>query len=273
MRRTSGDRAVMQETSLGAFLAAVLRDRGQTHRAAAEAAPPPPRPIVLPAADDEDHDHEHSVEHFSDLAFVFYQNAKGEPSYRRITIRGIVQKPGGDYRIQAYCHERDANRTFLASGIIELTDLATGEVHADPTSFLRRHILYDPAGGAPSHLRQVLRQRRPELVAFTYTARCDGRLDPREEEAICRWLAREDTRLPTVEVVAHLRRLRPSIMDFANSLGTLLSNSNDQRAASFAESVADIVLADDHVSPEERAMFDTLRERFSASGYHLRMAR
>ncbi|MBM3508426.1 MAG: hypothetical protein FJX64_12210 [Alphaproteobacteria bacterium] len=104
----------MQDNSLGSFLAAVLRDRGEAKRTVAEAPPPPPRPVLLPANDDEVVEDD-SIEHFSDLAFLFYQNAKGEHSYRRVTIRGIVRKPDGDFRVQAWCHEREANRTLTSS--------------------------------------------------------------------------------------------------------------------------------------------------------------
>lgn len=159
-------------------------------------------------------------------------------------------------------------RTFLASSVLELTDLATGEIHADPTMFLRRHILFDPGACAPSLMRAAIRQHRPELILFSYTASCDGRLDPREEAAISRWLSGQMRgRLDPTEVAAHLRRLRPTLIDFTDSLQVLLAGSGDARAAEIAEAVADIILADERVSEEERAMFDTLHEAFAGASY------
>lgn len=84
----------MTAGGLGGFLAAVLRERGERNREAAEAVPAAPRPILLPEADDpfDPSEGDAVIEHFADLAFISYRNANGEHSYRRITIRGIQPK-------------------------------------------------------------------------------------------------------------------------------------------------------------------------------------
>jgi hypothetical protein len=82
-------------------------------------------------------------------------------------------------RIGAYCHERRAFRTFLASHIVEATDLSTGEVHADALAFFEHHALL--AGLAPdarySLETMALQECRDEVTILCIVAAADGDVD------------------------------------------------------------------------------------------------
>lgn len=68
--------------------------------------------------------------------FLRYRDAEGAATARRITVRQVTRRADGDVLVVAYCHERRAMRSFLASRVDELIDLSTGEVAENPTAYL-----------------------------------------------------------------------------------------------------------------------------------------
>jgi hypothetical protein len=65
--------------------------------------------------------------------FMEYEDTQGSLSSRLITIRRF-QGPSGSRMLQAWCHMRDAVRSFREDRILSITDLTTGEVFDERAS-------------------------------------------------------------------------------------------------------------------------------------------
>ena len=68
--------------------------------------------------------------------FLEYGDAYGDVTNRRITTRSLRVWGNDDLALWAWCHEREAPRTFLAKRVIALTDAETGECYEPPKDWL-----------------------------------------------------------------------------------------------------------------------------------------
>jgi hypothetical protein len=101
--------------------------------------PVAPLPVSLPDEDDE-HTLQHAGEglgHAEGQSFMIeYENAKGEPSRRRVTVWSISIGASGVPCLVCFCHERKAMRSFRIDRIECFIDY-DGVVHDDTAAFLR----------------------------------------------------------------------------------------------------------------------------------------
>ena len=109
---------------------------------------------------------------------LHYVNAKQEVSRRRVTVRKITQG-GGAFYLNAYCHERKAPRNFRVDRIVELIDVATGEVltGAEAEELLQR-LPFQPERSNHEPTRELLRDERSALQVLVFLARADDHLHP-----------------------------------------------------------------------------------------------
>ncbi len=132
---------------------------------------------VDPSADEQDERAEGAPEAVGEpltlSLFIRYRNAAGEQSQRRITVRHVTGNPPTN--LLAFCHERRAARSFRIDRISEIIDPETGEVIDTPALL----VMLSSKGIAAI---DPLARRMVNILVFM--AGCDGRICPREWEAI-----------------------------------------------------------------------------------------
>ncbi len=84
---------------------------------------------------------EHNNTKLKALVYILYVDTKRQSSRREIKIILFNSMKNGDYKIRAFCHKRNSIRTFRLSRIVELTDLATGEIYDDPEKYFSNKLM------------------------------------------------------------------------------------------------------------------------------------
>jgi hypothetical protein len=94
---------------------------------------------------------------------IAYAEAGGEVLLRRITVTSIVGRIDPTH-VHAYCHAAREQRHFALRRIVELVDVATGDVVADPEGYVAK-IVQDAAAVRPPDA--VLARRLERRVTVT----------------------------------------------------------------------------------------------------------
>ncbi len=122
---------------------------------------------------------------------IIYEDGKGKKTERDITTIKIGEDFDDDIMILAYCHMRDAKRSFYATRMIELIDLETGEVIKDKRAYLRNKI--KEYMDSPEYLLMLKEQERLKyqydfiqknkdlLDIMSYIVRVDGSYNQKEK--------------------------------------------------------------------------------------------
>jgi tellurite resistance protein len=214
------------------------------------------RPLSVPEVDPDqvvvDFD---EADHTPPVTFhIVYRNSHGVRSGRVITIRSI-RREFNDVRIGAYCHERKAFRTFLASQIIEATDLSTGEVRADALTFFEHHALL---GGISPDTRlsletMALQECRDEVTILCIVAAADGHFDEAERDVIIRHVMNRcpDEGMQEHEIQRRIRNLAPDEHAYDSAVHRLRNGRGDTKA--LMSSLRKLIDADGIIEPEEAA--------------------
>jgi hypothetical protein len=115
------------------------------------------------------------------LAQIRYSDAKDQISERRITIRKIQKSYyDTDYFINAFCHERQAERTFKLSRMSSLVDIETGEKISDINKFFSDRFIDSPIG----LISKCIQEYEAEIMTLVFIARADGYLRKKERDLI-----------------------------------------------------------------------------------------
>ena len=187
-----------------------------------------------------------------------YSSAAGVLSERCITIRR-VELIVNDIKLIVYCHLRRATRTLLASRIIQLIDLNTGEVFDEAANYCRDHFLNDgaPTGFGPEAL--AIGRCKDELVLLTVLAAVDGTVCENEEDLlVAHVFDRWDDPLDEGEVRRRLRAIVPDEAAFNSALNHLSKGRGD--LATLRRSVRRLVDADGVLDPKEVSFVVALQE-------------
>jgi hypothetical protein len=181
--------------------------------------------------------------------FIAYGNAKGEDSVRTITLRSISGHYGQPELINAYCHYREAYRTFRLDRITGMACAVSGE-ELDPL----KHCLELHRRGALKIEDKALTRLMSLLV---FMARCDGHYHKLEhselEELLGRYLRFFGGEDEIYEMaILECQRLAPSSDDLIRSLKAFSRMPEGPRICSFAlDSCAAIIDADARHADEE----------------------
>lgn len=203
------------------------------------------------------------------MAFhLVYSDSRNQLSGRCVTLQSIREELA-DLRLWAYCHMRLAMRGFIASRVVEATDLSTGEVHPDGLSFFRQHPMLRPvtadtlAGLSPEVL--ALQECRDEIIILSFVGAADGEFDEGEQEAIVRHvLLRADEALNEGEIRRRVRSWSPDERSFERALTRMCAGEGD--ATAMMRSMRRVIDADGEVDPEEVAFASEVEQRLKAAG-------
>ncbi|HEV2365186.1 MAG TPA: hypothetical protein VGS12_13425 [Caulobacteraceae bacterium] len=189
---------------------------------------------------------------------INYRDASGSFSSRNVTLLSATPTAGGrDVDLVAFCHLRGEERTFLASRVLQLVDLATGEAPPDPVAYFLAHPLL--AGETPEAL--LVREWRHELILLTVAAALDGAVGREEEDAIVAFLerVRADGRIDRERLRSLLRLFSPTGSQVLRSLERLERRPGAHGA--FLGALEEVTAADGHVDEAEREFVAAIRRR------------
>lgn len=220
---------------------------------------------------------------FHQSFFLDYGSYGGEQTARRITARSLREWDGQDIALWAWCHEREAPRTFLASRIIGLSDVETGEIYDPPEAWVRaqyeewpevrdalereraelamaaaeqqaRNAAREAAAQAKRDATERLRFVRTAVLSLVYVAKADGRMEAAERNVIVafiRRLARDHAvDLDWSDPNTRLRKLSCDQQEFLESLKRLRAGPQDLRAALLA-AANELMLVDGEAHQDE----------------------
>lgn len=165
---------------------------------------------------------------------IDYENATGEHTRRRITMRKFAPGAGDSVLLYAYCHERRALRAFRCDRITAFIDPATGELF-EPADFWR-DLGLDP-NQAVAGLRdqaKVANILTSQMTCLAAMAECDGYTHPDETETIVCYVVDElerDGVMRSEEEVERIKRrlwrLRPTQAETRRELRTLFGRGKN----------------------------------------------
>lgn len=191
---------------------------------------------------------------------ISYQDRHGEISHRTVTVKKVWDSEGEIY-LRARCHLRNAWRTFLGDGILEMVDPATGQVFEPPGAYLRR------MAGPPEKSAEVVAWLRAPLTVLVYMARAHGRFSAAERDAILAYVAPRQRGLP-VEPGAlrdRIGRIYPDRDDVEQAMPQIARMEPPELAALYGAAVT-VMMADGHAAPEEEAFLAGWRDGLLRAG-------
>lgn len=119
------------------------------------------------------------------VAFALeYCDDRGWASTR--TVRCLAVDPRHPARLRAYCHMRDAERTFRFDRIISIADLRTGRILSsdEHTLLLSPYLRPDPVDRRAQALAELREATRDGVFALLQVAMPDGQLDDRARDIV-----------------------------------------------------------------------------------------
>ena len=118
---------------------------------------------------------------------LVYQNKSGKNSERMVDVKRSEGWPDGHF--VGFCHLRHRVRSFTYSGILEATDIASGEVleAEQVVRFLMQLYQRSPQRA----LDIFIQEHKPIIDVLTYIGHCDGKFVPAERNAVMKWLLEE----------------------------------------------------------------------------------
>ena len=128
------------------------------------------------------------------MAFhLVYSDSRNQLTGRCVTLQSIKGEIS-DIRLWAYCYLRSQMRSFVASRVVEATDLSTGEVRDDALRFfqghpLLAHLTADRLAAMSPELI-ALQECRDEIVVLSFVGAADGEFDEDEQDEILKHVMR-----------------------------------------------------------------------------------
>lgn len=169
-----------------------------------------------------------NIENISGIGCVInYVDAKNESSERRITCRKLSRN-GPDMYLQAYCHEREAIRTFRVDRIVEVSCGSTGEIFSDPNEFFCKYSSDKSDGSEVSFgIKFTLAaDLRASLNVLAFLARADGNFSDLESTIVAEFCEIFAVKFATEKFIrsgalAYARKLAPDSETFFVALDRL----------------------------------------------------
>lgn len=190
------------------------------------------------------------------LAQITYTDAQGQISERRITIKSISESYDGDYIIQAYCHEKQAQRSFKLSRISKLVDMETGEMFSNPQQYFLDRFHDSPIGLITSCFQNL----ESEILVLTFVARSDGFLRKKEREIIIAFIIKKTGKVLDTELLdGEIRRTYCDTSDFRSALKLIGKKSSTDKQL-ILETATNIIATDKIPDPMELGTLDLIKK-------------
>lgn len=200
---------------------------------------------------------------------LVYQDAKGDLSARCITLR-TVRRELTEIRLGTFCHFRSAFRTFVASRVVEATDLATGEVHEDGLEYFGSHPLLEGLNADSitnlSMETLAMQECRDEVILLSFIAAADECVDEAERDEIVRHVMDRypEEGVRESEIRRRVRTFIPDERAFDRALARLCAGEGDAKA--LMRSMRRVIDADGDFDFEEMAFAEEIERRLREAG-------
>lgn len=201
------------------------------------------------------------------IAFhLVYSDTKGDLSGRVITLRS-AKREVDEIRLGAFCHFRRAFRMFLASRVVEATDLATGEIAEDGLSYFSTHpLLSDGLRDSNLSLETLAMQEcRDEVILLSFVAAADEDFDDNERDEIVKHVMnRCADDMSEAEIRRRVRSFVPDERAFERALDRICAGRGGAKA--LMRSMRRVIDADGDFDFEELAFADYIETRLKEAG-------
>ncbi len=196
---------------------------------------------------------------------LIYTDAKGDLTGRGFKLMRLGQK-GNDIAVGGICYMRHAYRQFLASRIVEVTDLKTGEIADDGIVFFSDHPLLGLGDGRQrTDEEKAITKVKDELVVLTFISAADGEIHPLEMEEIVKFVMLSwDGPLDEKIVAARVASFVPDSSAFIRVMHEICAKPG--RARALERAVRAVVDADKKLHPNESAFAAYVIERLKEAG-------
>lgn len=192
------------------------------------------------------------------LAQISYTDNAGQRSERRITMKAIQQTYDNDYLITAYCHEKQAERSFKLSRISKFVDLETGEIFPDPRKYFLERFNNSPLG----LISKCFQEYESEILVLAFMARADGVLRKKERDIIVDYIqSKRSSTLDSNLLDVEIKRTYCDSSDFRKSLRSIKSKSDIEKLQIF-ECATGIVNSDKKTDPVELGILELMKTEF-----------
>jgi hypothetical protein len=183
---------------------------------------------------------------------LVYEDADGNVSQRIVTVRKVEASRAG-HTLLCFCHLRKRARRFALERVLEVFDVSTGEVHANPKNFFLSHPLL---AQAETHEDRAFRLCADDLTILTVVGAADGRFDPDEQDQLLIHVfdRYEAGALDEGLLRGRLSLLAPDQASFFRSLSRVQPADGRQ----LRRSLRRIVDADGQLDPAELAFVDAI---------------
>lgn len=200
------------------------------------------------------------------MAFhLIYKDANGALTGREFKLYRLAKK-NNDITVGGVCFLRSKYRQFLASRMVEVTDLSTGEIVNDGVAFFGGHpILGDGDGRYRTPEEEAIRAVRDEIVILTFVAASDGDIHADEMDVILKFVANPyPDRLNETILAARIAAFVPDSAAFRRALDRLCQKPG--RARPLERALAAVMYADRRVHENEQLFVGYVCERLREAG-------
>ena len=198
-----------------------------------------------------------------------YTDSSGNASRRRVKLLGVTNYTSPPW-INAICFERRAVRTFRLDRIQHIISLNDGTVH-DPAEYLVQiagippDLLGQPDNLPLAHARLIRDKMRAPLSILALAALEDGKLHPKEIDAIMTyaekelnflvregWIETGNKRMEMVILRDMVANMRPAREDLQAYVKTIRQWESSRRMKHLTEALLKVVHADGEFTLDER---------------------
>jgi predicted DNA-binding transcriptional regulator YafY len=153
--------------------------------------------------------------------------------------------------LEAYCCERNDNRTFRIDRIVEITDVNTGVIYDDGNSFVLA------ANAAKKIIEQAFGERLNELTVLMSIARADRRVTVEEIKLAYDWFAsKASMEVNEAEFARYASTLKPDLSKFTKALIKLKTDT--QAYAEIKDLAYKMAKIDGKITPKENEILSLL---------------
>lgn len=193
-----------------------------------------------------------------------YQDAKGDLTGRGFKMMRLATKDN-DITVGGICYLRSRYRAFKASRIVELTDLATGEVFEDGITYFSNHPLIGPSSNMPTEEEKAIRALDDDVVVLTFVAAADGEIHEAEMDEIVKFVSYSwDDPLDEDKLRRRLASFVPDADAFHRSMNRIYVRR--ESASRFMRAIRAVVEADRKLHEGEIAFVNFIQRELKKAG-------
>ena len=191
------------------------------------------------------------------IVLIHYTDANGNFSKRRITIKKLIPY-GDDIALLSYCHEREANRTFLLSRIEKMIDIETNHKIENPVDYLMNRFNDSEIG----HFSNFMETHEDKILILVFISRTDGRMSAKERSIIADYMLKLSPEIGNKEFIEkEVKNLFCELNTFRDAVKKVSILPMEEKAE-LMEYAKQIVYSKKEIDPIEKGALEKLQKKF-----------